>query len=70
MSDNCSGKYFYHHPTRTNGTEIKLSCPDDLMWSKDVKTCVPCHLVRKADGHPCCTKQSGMDDEMDAKRRR
>lgn len=51
----CSPHYFFHHPKRTEGTEVRLSCPDDLLWSKEMKTCVLCNELVKKDGvTPCC----------------
>lgn len=59
----CSGDYYYHHPTRTGGLEVKESCPKGLVWSAVNESCELCHLAKKEDGSPCCSPPAkGGDD--------
>ncbi|OXA38927.1 hypothetical protein Fcan01_26240 [Folsomia candida] len=67
----CSNVYFYHHPTRTEGKEVKLTCPEDLLWSKEVQTCVKCHQIMKTDGvTPCCEGGQAEAEDADSRRKR
>jgi hypothetical protein len=50
----CSGTYFYNHPEFTKGKEMKMNCPEDLLYSKLKETCVLCTEILRSTGDKCC----------------
>jgi hypothetical protein len=53
----CSGTYFY----TIKGNDVRLQCPEGLLWNPQLETCAICTEVIDRNGTKCCHKKAHDD---------